>query len=294
MLNLKNLIMNRRRNLQFIFGLLISAALIISIGIFYRSKAQNDLQVYFLDVGQGDASYIKNASGQDILIDGGPDNSVLNQLDKVMNFGDREISLVILSHPHADHLTGLLEVLQRYQVDEVWETGVEYPSATYAKWRKEISERQIPDKIVKAGDKKELGDIKILILYPLSPLENKKIDNLNNASIVNRLDYGDFSVLFTGDAEKDVQDKLLDKNIFADVLKVAHHGSENGLSKSFLTAVRPAIAIISVGQNNKYGHPHQVTLNLLKELAVRIYRTDQNGTIEISSDGKSYSVKTFR
>lgn len=291
--------MNRRRNLQFILGLLVSAALIVSIGIFYRPKAQSDLRVYFLDVGQGDASYIKNASGQDILIDGGPDNSVLNQLDKVMNFGDREINLVILSHPHADHLTGLLEVLERYQVNEVWETGVEYPSATYAKWRKEISERQITDKIVKAGDKKELGDIKILILYPLSPLENKKIDNLNNASIVNRLDYGDFSVLFTGDAEKTVQDKLLNppaggKNLFADILKVAHHGSENGLTESFLEAVRPAIAIISVGQNNKYGHPHQATLSLLKDLAVRIYRTDQNGTIEISSDGQNYSVKTFR
>lgn len=287
--------MNRRRNLQFILGLLVSAALIVSIGIFYHPKAQSDLQVYFLDVGQGDASYIKNASGQDILIDGGPDNSVLNQLDKVMNFGDREINLVILSHPHADHLTGLLEVLQRYQVDEVWETGVEYPSTTYAKWHQDIAQKNIPRKLVQAGESKSFGNLKFEILSPLSPLENKKIDNLNNASIVNRLDFERFSVLFTGDAEKDVQKQLLSppaggKNIHTDILKVAHHGSENGLLEDFLRVVRPAIAIISVGQNNKYGHPHQATLSLLKDLAVRIYRTDQNGTIEISSDGVGYNV----
>lgn len=282
--------MNQRKSIQFIFSLFVVTLAIISIGIFYHPRAESGISVYFLDVGQGDASYIKNNSGEDILIDGGPDNSVLNQLDKVMNFSDREINLVILSHPHADHLTGLVEVLKRFKVDEVWETGVDYPSATYDEWHNQIAQKNIPLKSVQAGESKSFENLKIEILYPLSSLENKTIDNLNNSSIVNRLDYGDFSVLFTGDAEKETQEKILDKNIFADVLKVAHHGSENGLWQSFLETVRPSIAIISVGKDNKYGHPHQSVLNMLKQKAVRVYRTDQNGTIEIFSDGHGYTI----
>lgn len=279
------------KNLQFILGFLIIIGAIVGISLFGRPQASSDLKVYFFDVGQGDAEYIKNPNGTDILIDGGPDNSVLNELGKAMDFGDHEINLVILSHPHADHLTGLLEVIRRYKVDEIWETGVDYTSRTYDTWKAEIRKQNIPDKKVVSGDEENFGDVKISILYPLSSFENKTIDNLNNASIVNRLDFKQFSVLFTGDAEKEVQQKLLDKNIFADVLKVAHHGSENGLSEEFLKIVRPAIAVIEVGAKNTYGHPAPSTINLLKQYAVRIYRTDQNGTIEIDSDGEGYWVR---
>ena len=283
-----------RKNLQFyrlFFGLLIVIGVVLGIGIFARPQAAGDLKVYFLNVGQGDSEYIKNPDGTDILIDGGPDSSVLNELGKVMNFGDREINLVILTHPHADHLTGLLEVARRYKIDEVWETGVAYSSSTYDTWQAEIKKQNLTDKFVVAGDEKNFGEVKITILYPLSPLKNKTIDNLNNASIVNRLDYKDFSVLFTGDAEKEVQQKLLAKNIFADVLKVPHHGSSTGLTEDFLKIVRPAIAVIEVGKDNKYGHPAASTINILKSSAVRIFRTDQNGTIEVTSDGKDYWVK---
>ncbi len=187
-----------------------------------------------------------------------------------------------------------MEVIKRYKVDEVWETGVEYSSSTYDSWKAEIKKQNIADKLVVAGDEKKFGEVKIEILYPLSSLKNRTIDNLNNASIVNRLDFNNFSVLFTGDAEKEVQQKLLDKNIFVEALKVAHHGSENGLSEDFLKIVRPAIAVISVGENNKYGHPATNTISLLKKYAIRIYRTDQNGTIEIDSDGQSYATKSAR
>jgi len=290
--NLKKLASNRNKTLKFIFGFLFITTMVVLVAVFWRPQAQNEIKVYFLDVGQGDSEYIKNPDGEDILIDGGPDNSVLNDLDQVMNFGDREINLVILTHPHADHITGLIEVLNRYQVDEVWETGVEYPSSSYDEWKNKIREKNIPDKSVSAGEIKNFGSTKIEILYPLSPLQNNKIDNVNNASIVSRLDYGNFSVLFTGDAEKEVQQQLVDKNIYVDVLKVAHHGSENGLLEDFLTVTRPAVAVISVGAKNTYGHPAQSTINLLKKYAIRIFRTDQNGTIEIDSDGKDYEVKT--
>ncbi|MBM2820575.1 MAG: Internalization-related competence protein ComEC/Rec2 protein [Candidatus Berkelbacteria bacterium] len=276
---------------QFIFSILFILGIIFLITTFNKPQAAGDLKVYFLDVGQGDSTYIKLPSGKDILIDGGPDNSVLNQLGKVMDFADREINLVILSHPHADHLNGLLEVLDRYKIDQVWETGVEYPSSTYDSFKEKIKNQNIPDKFVKAGDTIYFGDIKISILYPLSGLEKKTIDNLNNASIVNRLDNNKFSILFSGDLEKDIQKQLLDKNIFTDVLKVAHHGSENGLSEDFLNVVRPEIAVISVGYDNKYGHPASSVISLLKKYAVKIYRTDQNGTVEIDSNGKGYWVK---
>lgn len=275
---------------------LILVGVISGIIYFYArpQAASNNLRVNFLDVGQGDASYIKTPTSEDILIDGGPDNSVLNELDKVMSFGDREIDLVILTHPHADHVAGLFEVLKRYKIDEVWETGVEYPSATYDEWKKLISQKQIPDQKVKAGDEKEFGQAKITVLYPLSSSEGKTIDNINNASVVNRLEYGNFSVLFLGDAEVEVQRKIAPDMKLATVLKTGHHGSRNGTTEEMLAIVRPAIAIISAGAKNTYGHPHAETLNLLKSYAIRIFRTDQNGTIEVSSDGDGYWTRSLQ
>lgn len=285
--------MNYKKYFQFALSILVVIGIAAAVTFYWRPKAvgPDGLRVYFLNVGQGDASYIKTPTGEDILIDGGPDSNILNELGKVMDFGDHEINLVILSHPHADHLTGLLEVLDRFKVDEVWETGVEYPSATYDSWRKEISAKQIPDKIVQAGDEKQFGDVKFLVLYPLSPIQNQKIDNVNNASIVNRLNYKKFSVLYLGDAETEVQRKIAIQMKVATVLKTGHHGSRNGTVEEMLRVVRPAIAVISAGKGNKYGHPHAEALNLLKSYAIRIFRTDQNGTIEIDSDGEGYWVR---
>jgi len=281
----------KKFKLQLLLGSLTVAIALIGLVLFGRPQAAGDLKVYFLDVGQGDSTYIKTPIGEDILIDGGDDNAVLNELGKVMDFGDREINLVVLSHPHSDHLDGLIEVLKRYKVDEVWETGVEYPSGGYETWKKEISDKNIPDKFVVAGDEKNLGEVKITILYPLSSIEKKTIDNLNNASIVNRLDYRKFSVLFTGDAEKEAETQILKSNLYATVLKVPHHGSENGLIEDFLKIVRPAVAVISVSKDNKFGHPNGSLIEMLNKYAVRIYRTDQNGRVEIDSDGENYWVK---
>ncbi len=259
-----------------------------------KPKAESDtLKVDFLDVGQGDSEYIKTPSGKDILIDGGPDNSVLNQLGEVMAYSDHEIDLIILSHPHADHITGLVEVLKRYKVDEVWETGIAYPSATYDEFHRLVTADKIPDKKIKAGDSEDFGGVKITVLYPLSDLENKTIDNLNNSSDVVRLDYKNFSVLFPGDLEKAAQEKILRENIHATILKMPHHGSQNGAGEDFFKIVRPAVAIIEVGKNNTYGHPHAAALNLLKNLAIKYYRTDQDGRIQISSDGISYTANIF-
>lgn len=286
--------MKNFRQIQLILGALFVISAFILFIIFAKPQASADLKVYFFDVGQGDSEYIKLSDGSDILIDGGPDDKVLAELGRAMNFGDREINLVVLSHPHADHLTGLIEVLERYEVDEIWESGVEYPSATYDEWKKAVREKNIPDKKVIAGDEKNIGSLNFKVLYPLSSLENKTIDNLNNASVVNRLDYDKFSAIFLGDAEKPVQAQIAAQMQPATVIKMAHHGSENGTWEDFLKVVRPAIAVIEVGKDNKYGHPAASTINLLKNLAIRIYRTDQNGTVEISSDGNNYSIQSQR
>ena len=209
-----------------------------------------------------------------------------------MTLGDRRIDLIILTHPHADHLTGLIDVINRFEIGEVWETGVEYSSATYDEWKLQIKEKGISGKFVDVNSQKQFGEVKFFVLSPLSNLENQKIDNVNNASIVSRLEYNQFSTLFMGDAEEAEQKSILGNLQKATVLKAGHHGSRNGTTESLLSIVRPAVAIISSGESNTYGHPHAETINLLKRFAVQIYRTDQNKTIDISSDGDQWLVKT--
>jgi len=280
-----------QHRLKLFFGFLIIVAVVVWAGAFssYRADTTKDLRVYFLNVGQGDAEYIKLPNGADILIDGGPDNSVLTELGRVMDPGDRKIDLVVLTHPHADHLTGLISVVNRFEIGEVWETGVEYSSATYDEWKKIISDKKIADRFVAAGDEKWFGVAKFFVLSPLSSLKNQTIDNLNNASIISELDYNQFSVLFLGDAESS-QTQILSKIKHVNVIKIGHHGSTNASNEDLLKIAKPNIAVIEVGKNN-YGHPAPSVIAFLKSIAAQIYRTDQNGTVEISSDGVSWTVK---
>jgi len=281
-----------KNRLQLFFGFLIIAAIIVWSGVFSSaSTTDTNLQIYFLNVGQGDSEYIKMPNGQDILIDGGPDSSVLGELGRVMNFGDRHIDLVILTHPHADHLTGLIEVVNRYEIGEVWQTGVEYPSSVYDAWKNLLQEKGIEDKFVSAGAEKQLDEVKLFVLYPLSNLKNQTIDNLNNSSIISELSYNKFSALFLGDAETQSQTQILNKVKPVTVVKISHHGSQNGLNENFFEILRPAIAVIEVGAKNTFGHPSSSTITFLRSLAAQIYRTDQNGTIKISSNGMDWWVE---
>jgi competence protein ComEC len=201
-----------------------------------------------------------------------------------------------LTHPDADHLTGLVSVLQRYKVEQILVTGVAKNSGTYSKWQQEIVANNIPVKKTKAADQYDLGGGVILkILGPDDALLNSSPDT-NETSIVAQLVNQKIKILFTGDIQEKAENSILAKNydIASDVLKVPHHGSANGLTSEFLAKIQPKTAVIEVGANNKYGHPHPSVLDKLKSQSVQIYRTDQNGEINLISDGLTYEVKTAK
>lgn len=250
--------------------------------VWFEQRSSGKLEVTFFNVGQGDSILIETPYQQQILIDGGPDNSVLSRLGRRLPFYDRDLDLVILTHADADHLTGLVEVLKRYQVEKVITSGVEAHSATYDQWLQVIKEQEIAIDTIAEPKRYFFGDNCWLdILYPDHDLAQQEVKDLNTTSIISRLDCQNHQFLLPGDAGNEQEEYLARKdiNLQAEVLKVAHHGSKNSSSELFLEAVSPKFAVIQVGQKNKFGHPHLITLHRLELLGAEIFRTDQQGTI---------------
>lgn len=272
-----------------LFSFVYSSGVDFNVPVASDQDVLGELSVNFLNVGQGDAIYIRTPDEVDVLIDGGPDKSILNELGAVMPFWDRAIDLVILTHPHSDHVAGLVEVLRRYKVKKILYTGVLHTAPDYLAWLEEIKAQKIPLEIVDKKSEILLGSAtKLEILSPQQSFLNKKVESLNNTSIVARLVYGDTDFLFTSDAEKEVENELLSDSsitLDSDVLKVGHHGSRSSSSLEFLTAVSPAIAVIQVGKDNSFEHPHGETLFNLQKLKVTLLRTDLNSTITLISNG---------
>jgi len=280
---------NKKFHYPFLVILLV-VVLLIWQAVFERTS-DNFLKVTFFDVGQGDAIFIETPNHRQILIDGGPDKTVLEKLGQAMLFYDRTIDLIILTHSDADHVAGLIEVLNYYQVKHILTSGFEQDTAVYHKWRKLISEKNIPLTIVQAGQKVILNkEIILEIFWPEQPMTG--IKSANNASVVGRLVYGQTEFLLTGDIDKKIEKILLTRNwnLESDVLKAAHHGSKTSSSDNFIKAVNPQVAIISVGENNRYKHPHLDVLERLKDSV--IHRTDKDGDIKISTDGVLFGVET--
>jgi competence protein ComEC len=253
------------------------------------------LHVFVLDIGQGDAILIKTPASQYILIDGGPDDKVLRELSRVMPFYDHTIDLLVLSHPHADHINGLIEVLKRYQVKQVLLTGAAYGYSGYKTFLELINEQKIP--ILFAGGEKDyrLGSVVLDLLYPFEPIQGRTFENLNNSSIVFRLLYGQRSFYFSGDLEMEKESELVESklDLRADFLKAGHHGSKTSNTGPLLDRLRPSYAAISCGVDNKFGHPFYLTLLHLQQRNVTIYRTDLDGLIEAVSDGVNLNVKNW-
>ena len=275
-----------------IFLFIISV--LVWVGLFIEENNNDFLKVKFFDVGQGDAELIITPDKKQVLIDGGPDLSILEKLGKSMPFYDRYIDLVILTHPEADHLNGLIEVLKRYQVGAIITSGVVRNTEQYKQWVEIIKEKNISVYIAKANGEIDFNnDIRVKILYPLENMLGKELSDSNNSSIVAQLVYHNFEILFTGDIEKSVENKLISNpsasGLNSDILKIAHHGSKTSSGEEFLKAVNALMAVIEVGKDNKYGHPHQEVLDRL--VNQKIFQTGRDGDVEILSNGINFFVK---
>ncbi len=261
--------------------------------LLFKFGNDGDFYISFLNVGQGDAIFIQTPDKFQVLIDGGPDNSVLSELSKLMPFYDREIDLLAFTHPQNDHIFGLLEVLKRYRVKNIIFSNVIYNNKTYDEIKKIIKKKNINVIDPVAGKRLKLGNIAFLdVLYPFKSADGIKVDNPNDVSLSLRLDYLGKRFLFSGDAELKEELDLVGSeiNLDVDILKLNHHGSKTSNSKLFLESTTPEIAIISVGEKNSYNHPSDIVLKRLKNTL--ILRTDYNGRIDIFVDRSGFKYKT--
>lgn len=262
--------------------------------------ARGKLTLNFFNVGQGDAALIRMPDGADVLIDGGPDRTVLAKLGQTLPFYDRTIEMVILTHPHADHLAGLLPVLERYKVERVVTTGVVHPSGLFERWNALLKDQMLPVTIARPGSVYHFGAATLEIVAPVDDWNVRRVGadkigeggGLNDTSIVTRVCLTGSCALLVGDATSAVEEQLLASRapLRADVLKVGHHGSKYSTTEAFVKAVRPVMAVISVGKNH-YGHPSGRVIALLERLGARVFRTDRDGNVVLITDGKSWRVK---
>lgn len=261
------------------------------------TAANTPLTVKVLDVGQGDAILIR-AKDQIVLVDTG-DVPAKDELVKMLkNQGITTIDKLIITHPHADHIGGATAVLQAFTVKQIYDSGQKTTSNLYKQYLTQIQKKNIPFTVVSAGMTIDLGNDMVLnILAPDKSLINGTESDLNNNSIVAKLVYQNFSMLLTGDAESESEARMLKKDaaiLKSVVLKSGHHGSRTSSSVPFLQAVSPEAAIISLGANNEYHHPHPSTLKKYQDKKIAIYRTDKDGTVTVSSDGKNYTITKER
>lgn len=285
---------NRKYLLLIFAGLVVANIFVLSE--IARVNNRVPLAVDFFDVGQGDSIFIETAFGHQILIDGGPSPVVVEKLAKEMPFWDRTIDLVILTHSDKDHITGLLEVLKRYEVENILWTGAIKNSPEDNQWASLIKKSKSKIEIAKAGEKiiiQEKPYTYIDILSPEKDISGEVFGDLNDTSIVSLLNFENNKFLFTGDISEKKETELLasGNDIKSNVLKVGHHGSKTSTSDNFLKIVLPETAIISVGKDNNYGHPSSEVLERLNKFGIDVLRTDQIGDIKVVSDG--INIKTL-
>jgi competence protein ComEC len=276
-------------------GLAIAAIL---VWVAVASLPDGKLHVVFFDVGEGDAIFIQTPRGQQILIDGGPSpTTLISALGRRMPFWDRSLDLVILTHADEDHVAGLIPVLERYRVGQVLDSGYEHNNPTYKHWLELISEKEIPTHLARAGMRIATGDgVELTVLHPGPELMKYTNADANNNSIVTRLVVGQVSFLLPGDIEEAAEDVLVasGQQLASTVLKVPHHGGDTSSGMAFLNAVNPELVIISVGADNRFGHPSPQVVKRLEELVggEHVLRTDEDGTVEVVTDGERIWVKT--
>ncbi|OWK26816.1 MAG: hypothetical protein US76_01780 [Parcubacteria group bacterium GW2011_GWA2_38_13b] len=269
-------------------------AIIFGVALFFwqlafANNGSGFLEANFFDIGQGDAIFIEGPDGFQILIDGGPNSTVLEKLGKEMGYFDRYIDIVVATHPDKDHAGGLMDVLKYYNVGEVWIGVLENYYFSQSEFLRVLEEKKIFVRYVKTGDNFNFNGLNVFVF---NPPPNEKLKD-NESSVVLKILYGGVSFLLTADITAGVEKKLIESAgnaLDSDILKTAHHGSKTSTSENFLKIVSPEIAVIQVGKDNSYGHPHQTVLERFELFGIPFFRNDQNGDIEIISDGKNYTV----
>ena len=254
------------------------------------------LSAWFIDVGQGDCIFLESPSGKTMLIDSG-ENKYYDDINEFLTGrGAGALDVVIATHPHSDHIGGMQNIIQNYSIGASYMTDAVHTTATFERMLDALEDNDVSVYQAVAGEESFIewdSDIEVRIL---SPFDNADYKDLNDESIMIRVKYGDTSILFTGDAEigaENIAMSRLPASFFkADILKLGHHGSSTSSGEAFLNAVSPQIAVGMMGKENKYGHPHQETLDLLERLEIKLYRTDLDGTVCIQLDGRGINVST--
>ncbi len=283
---------NALRNWKLLFFLLFLVLNVLIWSAVYSVKPKDHVTVSFLNVGQGDAILIESTNNNRILLDGGKGNVVLRELGKAIPSFDREIDVLIESHPDQDHIGGFPEVVNRYKVGMFLEPGVESENSVDDELKRRIKEKKIPHSLARAGQIIEMGDGSYLrILFPdrdVSGLET------NDASIVAQFVYGNTCFLLTGDSPLKIEEYLVEKfkeRLECEVLKAGHHGSRTSTGENYLNSIKPNFVIISAGKDNSYGHPHTEVTERLVAHNIKILNTIDLGTIKMTSDGNEVSLK---
>jgi competence protein ComEC len=266
--------------------------LFFTILVWHEAAAKDEslLTVSFLDVGQGDATLIEAPNGVQMLIDGGKGSEVLSELGAVMNSYDKDIDIILATHPDADHIGGLVPVLADFQVHHILTNG-DWGTTQIAKSMKKESEEEGAEvRVIKRGDRIMLDGAHNVYVDVFYPGSESTARDTNGNSIIAKLVYGENEFLLTGDAPLDAEARILywcASCLSSDVLKVGHHGSKTSTGKTFLEAVHPEYAIISAGLNNRYGHPHKQVTDLLDKENITTLGTYDEGTIQFETDGKT-------
>jgi competence protein ComEC len=280
-----------------LFGFAFALLLFLTGSVWYVAQEferEPTLKVAFLDIGQGDAIFIETPSRKQMLVDGGPNKSVVRELSRVMPFFDRSIDVVINTHPDRDHIGGLPEVLKRYSVSRVLDPGVTSDSGTYGYYRQLIEQNpNIEYESARRGQIIDFGDgAYAQILFPDRDMDG--VSNDNNASVIVHVVYASTSVMLTGDAPKKIEEYLITlegADLKSDILKAGHHGSRTSSSDSFVRAVSPKWVVISAGKDNSYNHPHKEVMELFASSSIEVLGTYDLGTIIFESDGKTFELR---
>ena len=281
------------------FGAAIAILALIALLVWLAALQLPDgkLHVAFLDVGQGDAILVTTPQGMQVLVDGGPSPTQLSwALGRQMPFWDRSLDLIVLTHPDDDHMTGLVAIFDRYHVDRALVGWQAVHAEETLRWQQAAESEGVGITLAERGMRIDLDSgVRLQVLHPSKQLLANSA-SANNDSVVLRLIYGEAAFLLTGDLEASGERALLASGqpLAAPVLKVSHHGSSGATTPEFVLAVRPQLAIIQVGANNRFGHPDPEVVRRLTDAGAQVLRTDQLGTIEIASDGQHLDVRAAR